>query len=92
MPATSSGGPTILVLMVLEPAHAEGTQVVHLTHTTLVVEALCGEQTGLHGEPDLPVFCDECLELARALGVDVGLWTPEVQIDVQPDMQFPLAA
>jgi hypothetical protein len=75
--------------MVLEPAHAEGAHVVHLTHTTLVVEALCGEQADLHGEPDLPLICDECLELARALGVfDVEHWTVEAQVDVQ----LPLAA
>ena len=74
--------------MVLEPAHAEGTRVVHLTHTTLVVEALCGEQAELHGEPDLAVLCDECLEHARALGVAVKIRITEVHIDVQ----LPLAA
>ena len=74
--------------MLLEPAHAEGTRVVHLTHTTLVVEALCGEPADLHGEPDLAVFCNDCLEHARALGVDIQVWVTEVQIDVQ----LPLAA
>jgi hypothetical protein len=74
--------------MLLEPAHAEGTRVVHLTHTTLVVEALCGEPVALHGEPDLAVLCDECLEHACALGVDIEVWITEVQIDVQ----LPLAA
>jgi len=78
----------ILGDMLLEPAHAEGTRVVHLTHTTLVVEALCGDPTGLHGEPDLAVLCDECLEHARALGVDVDVWVTEVHIDVH----LPLAA
>ena len=52
--ATSSGGRAILARMLLEPGYAEGTRVVHLTHTTLVVEALCGEQAELHGEPDWP--------------------------------------
>lgn len=78
------------MLVVLEPAHVEGTRVVHLTHTTLVVEALCGELTDLHGEPDLPVLCDECVEHARLLGVsiEVEVWVTEVEIDVQ----LPLAA
>ena len=74
--------------MLLEPAHAGGTRVVHLTHTTLVVEALCGEPVDLHGEPDLAVLCDDCLEHAQALGVDVEIWITEIQIDVQ----LPLAA
>ena len=74
--------------MLLEPGYAEGTRVVHLTHTTLVVEALCGEQAELHGEPDLAVLCDECLEHARALGVAVEIRITEVHIDVQ----LPLAA
>jgi hypothetical protein len=74
--------------MLLEPGYTEGTRVVHLTHTTLIVEAFCGEPAGLHGEPDLAVLCDECLEHARALGVDIEVWVTEVQIDVQ----LPLAA
>jgi hypothetical protein len=74
--------------MLLEPAHAEGTRVVHLTHTTLVVEALCGEVADLHGEPDLAVLCNECLEHARAFGVSVEIRITEVQID----LQLPLAA
>ena len=64
--------------MLLEPAHAEGTRVVHLTHTTLVVEALCGEPADLHGEPDLAVLCDDCLEHARALGFpETAAWCCE---------------
>ena len=78
--------------MLLEPAHAEGTRVVHLTHTTLVVEALCGESADLHGEPDLAVLCDDCLEHARALGVDVEMWILEVQVERQIDVPLPLAA
>ena len=86
--ATPSEPTAILRCMLLEPGYAEGTRVVHLTHTTLVVEALCGEPAGLHGEPDLAVLCDECLEHARALGIDIEVWVTEVQIDVQ----LPLAA
>jgi hypothetical protein len=86
--ATSSEPTAILRCMLLEPGYAEGTRVVHLTHTTLIVEALCGEPAGLHGEPDLAVLCDECLEHARALGIDIAVWVTEVQIDVQ----LPLAA
>jgi hypothetical protein len=74
--------------MLLEPGYAEGTRVVHLTHTTLVVEALCGEQAEFHGEPDLGVLCDECLEHARLLGVEVEIRVTEVHIDVH----LPLAA
>jgi hypothetical protein len=74
--------------MVLESAHAEGKHVVHLTHTTLVAEALCGEPTGLHGEPDLGVLCEECLDHARVLGVDVEVWVTEIEIE----LQLPLAA
>ena len=74
--------------MLLEPAHAEGTRVVHLTHTTLVVEALCGEVVDLHGEPDLAILCDACLEHAGALGVSVEIRITEMQID----LQLPLAA
>ena len=86
--ATSSEPTAILRCMLLEPGYAEGTRVVHLTHTTLIVEALCGEPAGLHGEPDLAVLCDECLEHASALGIDIEVWVTEVQIDVQ----LPLAA
>ncbi len=78
--------------MLLEPAHAEGTRVVHLTHTTLVVEALCGEVADLHGEPDLPVLCEACLEHARHLGVDVGVWVTALEITNSIDVPLPLAA
>ena len=74
--------------MLLEPGHAEGTRVVHLTHTTLLSEGLCGEPAGLHGEPDLPVMCDACLDHARVLGVDIEIWITELQIGVP----LPLAA
>jgi hypothetical protein len=71
-----------------EPGYAEGTRVVHLTHTTLVVEALCGTSVELHGEPDLGVICDECLELARAQGADPSGWVTKVEVK----MRLPLAA
>jgi hypothetical protein len=66
--------------MLLQPAHLAGTRIVHVTHTTLVVEALCGEAVDLHGEPDLPVICGDCLELARAARADISLWIAEVEI------------
>jgi hypothetical protein len=77
--------------MLLEPGYAEGTQTVHLTHTTLVVEALCGGLADLHGEPDLPVLCDECLDHALLLGVDVQVWLTVAEND-DPATQLPLAA
>jgi hypothetical protein len=69
----------------LEPGYAEGTRGVHLTHTTLVVEALCGEPVVLHGEPDLGLIlmCDECLELARARGADPSVWVTEVEVEMR---------
>ena len=82
--------------MLLASAHAEGMRVVHVTHTTLVLEALCGEQVAFHDEPELSVVCDECLELARALGADLETWVSGagVQSDaqVESDAQLPLAA
>jgi hypothetical protein len=49
---------------------------VHLTHTTLVCEALCGEEEPVvwDGEPDAAVICSACDELARALGLDPAAW------------------
>lgn len=78
--------------MLLEPGYAEGTRAVHLTHTTLFAEALCGELTDRHGEPDLPVLCGECLEHARLLGVDIEVWVTTVEIATETSVQLPLAA
>lgn len=59
---------------VFHVAHAEGSSVVHLTHTMLVVEALCGEAVPLDGHPELAVLCDECDLLAREAGGDPQAW------------------
>ena len=60
--------------MRLAACHVSGSRTLHLSHTTLVVESLCGMTVDLDGEPDLPVICDECLEHATELGADVGHW------------------
>jgi hypothetical protein len=74
--------------MIVEPGHADGTRTVHLTHTTLVVVALCGETIDSHDHPDLALICEECFALAQAGGADVSLWITEIQIQAV----FPLAA
>ncbi len=73
--------------MLLQPAYVDGTRIVHLTHTSLVVESLCGEQAELHGEPDLAVICDECLAIALTSGADVS-WL----MDTGREAALPLAA
>ncbi len=60
--------------MLLHAGHVDGTRIVHLTHTRLCAEGLCGETVELDGEPDLALICDECLELAVVAGVDVTVW------------------
>jgi hypothetical protein len=65
--------------VLLHAGHLKGTRVVHLTHTTLVLEGLCGDAVDLHGEPDLAVICLECLELARAVGADLLLCVTEIE-------------
>jgi hypothetical protein len=77
----SSAGADILGSMIVEPGHADGTRTVHLTHTTLVVVALCGETIDSHDHPDLAVLCDECFALAQAEGADVSLWMTEIQVE-----------
>ena len=74
--------------MQLHAGHSGGSRTVHLTHTTLVVEALCGESIGFHGEPDLAVVCVECLEVAVSFDIDVSGWSGESLVVVH----FPLAA
>lgn len=74
--------------MLLQPGHREGGRTVHLTYTSLVEVALCGEVVDLDGEPDLAVICEDCLQLARAAGVDVSIWVAEVDVAVT----LPLAA
>jgi hypothetical protein len=60
--------------VLLVTAHTDGLAVVHLTHTTLVHEGVCGEPVTHHGEPDLAVICEDCLAAALALDEDVSLW------------------
>ena len=74
--------------MQLQPAHVAETRIVHLTHTTLVIESLCGEQADIHGEPDLPVLCDECFVIALRAGADVSSWLT----DIAGEVVLPLAA
>jgi hypothetical protein len=47
--------------------HASGSRIVHLTHTSLVADALCGE-IGIDrlGEPDLAIVCEECAAAAAS--------------------------
>ena len=68
--------------MLLQPGHCEGGPTVHLTHTSLFNEGLCGEAVALDGEPDLAVICVDCLELARAAGIDVSTWVADVDVTV----------
>jgi hypothetical protein len=55
--------------------YVSGSRTVHLTETTLVNDALCGE-TGIDmlGEPELGVICDECEAAAIAAGGDPANW------------------
>ncbi len=69
--------------MHLQSAHVAGTRIVHLTHTTLVIESLCGEQVESHGEPDLPVMCDECLTIALLDGSDVSIFLTIIPDEVR---------
>ena len=62
------------------PAHVDGSRVVHLTRTTLLVEALCGEIVALDGRPDPAVICDECDLLAREAGGDAESWVAMVAV------------
>ena len=55
----------------LEIGFVEGSAIVHLTRTSLVSHALCGEDSiAFHGEPDLAVMCEECDWLGRELHGD----------------------
>ena len=63
--------------MLLGACHIAGTRTLHLSHTTLVAEALCGIEADHHGEPDLATICQECLEHAVSLGADISLWFDE---------------
>ena len=63
-----------MMLLVFHVAHAEGSSVVHLTHTTLVIEAMCGASVSLDGHPELAVLCEDCDLLAREAGGDQQAW------------------
>ena len=59
--------------MRIETGFADGSAIVHLTHTALVADALCGEAVAFSGLPDLAVICDECSRLAGAAAVDLAV-------------------
>ena len=60
--------------MLLQPGHIDGDRVVHLTHTTLMVEAVCGEPITHHGQPHDAVACSACFEIVLELGLDATEW------------------
>jgi hypothetical protein len=62
--------------MRFEVGFAQGSSLVHLTHTTLSLDALCGhgEPIEFHGEPDLAVICEDCDRIGRELAADPGGW------------------
>jgi len=74
--------------MQLAAGHNESSSTLHLTHTSLLAEALCGEEVSHHGEPELALICERCLAEADAAGADVSLWLERVEV-VLP---LPLAA
>lgn len=51
--------------MQLSPGHVTGEHTVHLTHTSLVREALCGAVVDCDGEPDGALLCPLCAEEAH---------------------------
>lgn len=63
-----------LACVLFQSGHVEDDHVVHLTHTTLMVEAICGELITHHGAPHEPVACESCLEIVVELGLDVTEW------------------
>ena len=74
-PGRSSGAPAILDAMRLVPGYVDGSVIVHLTHTTLSDEALCGEAVvDVDGEPDLAIVCEECDRIGREAGRDQDEW------------------
>ena len=58
--------------------HVETSRIVHLSQTSFLTEALCGEPVGLDGEPDLAVICEDCDRLAREAGGDPDGWVADV--------------
>ena len=63
--------------------HNEGSQIVHLTARSFLVEALCGEPVHLDGEPDIAVICEDCDRLGREAGGDPGEWITEAAVRVE---------
>ena len=62
-------------MMRLVPGYVDGFAIVHLTHTTLSDEALCGEAVvDVEGEPDLATVCEECDRIGRKVGQDQDEW------------------
>ncbi len=46
-----------------DPGYFADSRVVHLTRSSLLTDALCGELLTFHGEPDLAVICEQCNRL-----------------------------
>ena len=76
--------------MRLCPGHVDGDRTVHLTHTTLVHEALCGAVVDCDGEPAGGTLCLDCLEhAALVVQADQALRPP---LEPAPPAPLPLAA
>lgn len=75
--------------MLLQPGYLDDAHVVHLTHTSIVHEALCGVTVVWHGAPDLSVVCDACLAEALAAHLDAGEW---VRAGESEPLVLPIAA
>jgi hypothetical protein len=70
--------------MLLETGFQTSSRAVHLTHTTLTGEALCGE-SGIDclGEPDLAAICEDCDRIGRELGLEHDHWSVvQIRLDV----------
>lgn len=77
--------------MRLTPGYVDGAWTVHLTHTSLVHEALCGAVVDCDGEPDGARICLECAERARAHETALSD-VPAPPADPLPVEPLPLAA
>jgi hypothetical protein len=58
--------------------HVETSMTVHLTQSSFLTEALCGEPVELDGEPDLAVICEDCDRFACEAGGDPDGWVADV--------------
>jgi hypothetical protein len=71
----SSGTDARLATLKFAVGFEDCSAVVHLTRTSLVGDALCGQEPiGFHGEPELAVICEECDRLGRELGGEPADW------------------